>query len=132
MGRVRVAAPHHLNEEAIRLAIVERLPWIKKQRKQLLDANRQTERRMVSGETHYVWGERFRLDATREGRSNVSVQSKTLWLTSPAGSEHQRSQGDSRSVVSTAAQGRGTAATWPSGSGSSAWRPEGCRAPHED
>ena len=28
MGRVRVAAPERLSEEAIRLAVVERLPWI--------------------------------------------------------------------------------------------------------
>ena len=76
MGRVRVAAPHRLDEEAIRLAIVERLPWIKKQRRRLLNAERQTERQMVSGETHYVWGERYRLDASRVGRSNVSIQGK--------------------------------------------------------
>ena len=87
LGRVRVAAPHRLDEDAIRLAIVERLPWIKKQRKQLLSAERQTERRMISGETHYVWGERYRLDTSREGRSNVSVQANTLWLTAPAGSD---------------------------------------------
>ena len=44
MGRVRVAAPYRLNEDAIRLAIVQRLPWIKKQREQLQNADRQTDR----------------------------------------------------------------------------------------
>lgn len=83
VGRVRVAAPRRLGEDAIRLAIVQRLPWIKKQREQLLNADRQTERRMVSGETHYVWGERLRLDVSRHGRSRVSVAGKTLWLTTP-------------------------------------------------
>jgi len=84
VGRVRVAAPHRLDEDAIRLAIVQRLPWIKQQRKQLQDAERQTKRRMVSGETHYVWGERLRLDASRNGRASVSIAGKTLWLTAPA------------------------------------------------
>lgn len=83
VGRVRVAAPHRVDEDAIRLAVVQRLPWIKKQREQLQNADRQTERRMVSGETHYVWGERLRLDASRYGRSKVSVAGKTLWLTTP-------------------------------------------------
>ncbi|PPG40491.1 M48 family metallopeptidase [Pseudoclavibacter sp. RFBA6] len=83
VGRVRVAAPHRIGEDAIRLAIVQRLPWIKKQRVQLQNADRQTERHMVSGETHYVWGERLRLDASRNGRSRVSVAGKTLWLTTP-------------------------------------------------
>lgn len=83
VGRVRVAAPHRLGEDAIRLAIVQRLPWIKKQRVQLQNAERQTERHMVSGETHYVWGERLRLDTSRRGRSQVSIAGKTLWLTTP-------------------------------------------------
>lgn len=84
MGRLRVAAPHHLDDEAIRLAIIQRLPWIKKQRQQLQDADRQTERRMVSGESHYVWGERYRLDSSRVGRSGVKLVGKTLWLTAHA------------------------------------------------
>ncbi|WP_193128777.1 M48 family metallopeptidase [Gulosibacter sediminis] len=83
VGRVRVAAPHRIDEDTIRLAIVQRLPWIKKQREQLQNADRQTERRMISGETHYVWGERLRLDASRTGRSLVNVAGKTLWLTTP-------------------------------------------------
>lgn len=87
VGRVRVAAPHRLDEEAIRLAIIQRLPWIKRQRQQLQDADRQTERRMVSGETHYVWGERYRLDSSRVGRSSVKLVGKTLWLAAPAGTD---------------------------------------------
>ncbi len=61
IGRVRVAAPDRLDEDAIRLAVVQRLPWIKKQREQLQAAERQSEREMVTGESHYVWGQRLRL-----------------------------------------------------------------------
>ena len=56
VGRVRVAAPKRLDEEQIRLAIIQRLPWIKRQRRQLQDAARQSPREMVNGESHYVWG----------------------------------------------------------------------------
>ena len=35
LGRVRVAAPERLDEEQIRLAVIQRLPWIKRQRQQL-------------------------------------------------------------------------------------------------
>lgn len=91
VGRVRVAAPHRIDEDAIRLAVVQRLPWIKRQREQLRTAERQTERRMQSGETHYLWGQRLRLDSSRRGRSKVSVAGKTLWLTTPADySDEQR------------------------------------------
>jgi predicted metal-dependent hydrolase len=54
VGRVRVAAPRRLDEEQIRLAVIQRLPWIKKQRKQLQEATRQSPREMVTGESHYV------------------------------------------------------------------------------
>ena len=88
-GRVRVAAPTRMEDETIRLAIVQRLSWIKKQREQLQDADRQTERRMVSGETHYVWGERLRLDSSRIGQSSITVKGKTLWITAPEGSTNE-------------------------------------------
>src|ERR687890_114322 len=61
MGRVRVAAPKRLDDERVRLAIIQRLPWIKKQREQLRAVERQSEREMVTGESHYVWGIRHRL-----------------------------------------------------------------------
>ena len=69
VGRVRVAAPDRLDEEQIRLAVIQRLPWIKRQRKQLQDAIRQSPREMVTGESHYVWGARHRLKVLRTSRT---------------------------------------------------------------
>jgi predicted metal-dependent hydrolase len=64
VGRVRVAAPTRLDDEQVRLAVIQRLPWIKRQREQLQAAERQSEREMVSGESHYVWGRRHPSVAT--------------------------------------------------------------------
>lgn len=87
-GRVRVAAPQRTTEEAIRLAIVQRLPWIKRQREQFQNASRQTERNMVSGETHYVWGKRYLLDVSRSsGAFGVETKSNTLWVITPEGTD---------------------------------------------
>src|SRR3954471_13401857 len=61
LGRVRVAAPRRLDEDHIRLAVIQRLPWIKRKRDELRSAERQSNRKMVSGESHYVWGVRRRL-----------------------------------------------------------------------
>lgn len=75
-GRVRVAAPAALGDEQIRLAVIQRLPWIKRQRKQLREATRQSERGMVSGETHHVWGVGHRLVVIeRPGKSQIEVRS---------------------------------------------------------
>jgi predicted metal-dependent hydrolase len=82
LGRVRVAAPTRITEDAVRLAVVQRLPWIKKQREQLQNADRQTEREMVTGESHYVWGSRLRLDV-QTGRSKVTVSGSKLLLSAP-------------------------------------------------
>lgn len=87
VGRVRVAAPHRLDEDAIRLAIVQRLPWIRKQREQLQNAERQTQREMISGETHYVWGSRYQLDISHSGRIAIELKGNTLWLSAPAGTD---------------------------------------------
>ena len=100
VGRVRVAAPHRIDEDTIRLAIVQRLPWIKRQREQLQNAERQTKREMVSGETHYVWGERYRLDVSRtSGHYSVEPKGKTLWLVTPAGTDADGRAGSARSLV---------------------------------
>ncbi|MGA5898089.1 M48 family metallopeptidase [Streptomyces venetus] len=90
VGQVRVAAPKRLDDDTVRLAIVQRLPWIKQQRKRLRDAARQTEREMVSGESHYVWGRRYLLDVSREGRPEVSLEGKTLWVRTPKGSDAEQ------------------------------------------
>lgn len=74
LGRVRVAAPQRLDDDAIRLAVVQRLPWIKRQREQLRSAVRQSEREMVSGETHYVWGRRYRLNVIEDSKRYTTVQ----------------------------------------------------------
>ena len=60
-GRVRVAAPPQLDDDAIRLAIISRLSWVTKQRKRMLEQLRQTRRDLVDGETHYIWGRPYRL-----------------------------------------------------------------------
>jgi predicted metal-dependent hydrolase len=66
-GRVRVAAPPALDDEAVRLAVISRLSWIRKQRKQLQSQPRQTERDVVDGETHYAWGRKYRLRIVEDG-----------------------------------------------------------------
>lgn len=82
MGRVRVAAPDRLDEDTIRLAIVQRLPWIKKQRERLRAADRQSEREMIAGESHYFWGQRLRLELNETaGRPHVDVAGTKLRLT---------------------------------------------------
>lgn len=87
-GRVRVAAPDRLSEDQIRLAVIQRLPWIKRQRQQLHNADRQSAREMVTGESHYVSGVRRRLKVIEQpGRPRVEIDRDRLLLYVPEGTD---------------------------------------------
>ncbi len=62
-GRVRVAAPLHLDNDAVRAAVVSRLAWIRKKQAEFEKQIRQSQREFVSGESHYYRGRRYRLQA---------------------------------------------------------------------
>ncbi len=65
-GRVRVAAPLILSDEAVRLAVIEKLAWIKRQQTKFVEQPRQSQREMVNGESHYFQGQRYRLRVYEE------------------------------------------------------------------
>ena len=78
-GRVRVAAPLALNDEAVRLAIISRLGWIKRQRAKFEEQLRQSKREMVTGESHYFLGQRYRLRVlNHNGSPRVVVRNKSI------------------------------------------------------
>jgi predicted metal-dependent hydrolase len=66
-GRVRVAAPLRLDDDAVRLAIISRLGWIRRHQKAFLEQDRQSQREMLRGESHYFLGRRYRLDVKESG-----------------------------------------------------------------
>jgi len=73
-GRVRVSAPNNMNNEAIRIFIITKIGWIKKQQEKYKNQPRQCERQYVSGESIYLWGKRYRLEVVY---SNVCNEIKT-------------------------------------------------------
>lgn len=90
-GRVRVAAPVRLSDDAVRLAIVSRLGWIRRKQKAFVEQDRQAQREMVTGESHYFQGRRYLLDVIEEaGFPSVRLSGHTtmeLWV--PRGSDQQ-------------------------------------------
>ncbi len=60
-GRVRVAAPLVVSDEAVRLAVIDKLGWIRRQKAKFAEQPRQSQREMVNGESHYFLGQRYRL-----------------------------------------------------------------------
>src|ERR1043165_4697128 len=80
IGRVRVAAPLRLKPEAVRLAVVSRLGWIRRQQQRFQQQNRQSEREMITGKSHYYLGRRYRLDVhERAGAPSIDIPNGTIW-----------------------------------------------------
>jgi predicted metal-dependent hydrolase len=78
-GRVRVAAPLRVRDDAVRLAVIGKLGWIKKQQTRFAAQPRQSEREMVSGESHYFLGRRYRLRVVLHDGSNwVSLMGRSI------------------------------------------------------
>jgi len=61
-GKVRVTAPVAMQDDAIRVLLATRLGWINKQQARFKGQERQTPREYVSGESHYLFGKRYRLE----------------------------------------------------------------------
>ena len=77
-GRVRVAAPLRVSDKAVRLAVIGKLGWIKRQRARFESQPRQSEREMVSGESHYFLGQRYRLRVIhQDGVGKVVLRNKS-------------------------------------------------------
>ena len=79
-GKIRVATPLKLNDEAVRLAVISRLSWIKKQQQSFLKQPRQTKREMVSGESHYLFGKRYLLDVKYENTKHKIIKKHSKLL----------------------------------------------------
>lgn len=66
-GRVRVATPLVVSDDAVRLAVIDKLGWIRRQRAKFAAQPRQSQREMVNGESHYFLGQRYRLRVHEDG-----------------------------------------------------------------
>jgi len=60
-GRVRVSAPCGMDDRSLRLVVVARLDWIRRQRDHVAGAGADETARFRSGETHYLRGEAMTL-----------------------------------------------------------------------
>ncbi len=81
LGRVRIAAPHRMKLDTIRVFAISKLGWIEQQRKKVLAQQREAPRDFVERESHYVWGSRCLLSIIeRDQAPGVSLRHTKLLL----------------------------------------------------
>jgi predicted metal-dependent hydrolase len=80
-GHVRISAPEGMSLENIRAYAVSKIGWIRQQQSKLREQERTTPREYVDGESHYIWGKRYRLKVLESNDEvGVSIRGSILEL----------------------------------------------------
>jgi predicted metal-dependent hydrolase len=76
-GRVRIATPLNVTDEAVRLFAISKMAWIKKNQAKFKSQQRQPERRYITGESHYFRGQRYLMNiVNHSGNPKVVIRTK--------------------------------------------------------
>ena len=87
-GRVTLVAPSETRLEVARAYAISRLGWIRQQQEKFRSQARETPRRFIGRESHYVWGRRYLLSVTHhEAKPSVSLDHKRVTLAVRPGSD---------------------------------------------
>lgn len=93
-GRVTLVAPTATRLEVARAYAISRLGWIREQQQRLASQARETPRKYVNRESHYLWGRRHLLTIVHaDGKPFVRLDHKRLTLTVRPGSDPAKRAG---------------------------------------
>ncbi|MBW4049619.1 MAG: M48 family metallopeptidase [Proteobacteria bacterium] len=113
----RTLAPLRVNDDAVRLAVITRLGWIKRQQLRYRDQERQSRREYISGETHYWLGQRYRLHVLEhdEAAQVTICRNRRRELKLRSGSSAAQREKTFPQVVWAAVQSHGCRPCWING-----------------
>ena len=82
IGRVRLSAPLASDNEKIRLFIVSKIPWIRKNQRKFINKERQSQREYINRESHYFEGKRYllNLDIDPDNKNKVELKKTSIQL----------------------------------------------------
>jgi predicted metal-dependent hydrolase len=80
-GRVTLTAPSTTRIDVARAYAISKLAWIRQQQRQFENQARETPRKFIERESHYVWGRRHLMTVTyREGKPAISLDHRMITL----------------------------------------------------
>jgi len=90
-GRVTLVAPKNTRPEVARAYVISRLGWIRNQQCRLRAQARETPRKFVGRESHFLWGRRYLLTVREvDAKPSVRLSHRSITLTVRPGSSRDR------------------------------------------
>ena len=90
-GRVTLVAPSKTRLDVARAYAVSKLSWIRNQQTKLREQARETPRKFVERESHYLWGRRFLLTVVhRDAKPSVTHDHRRITLSVRPGSDQAK------------------------------------------
>lgn len=92
-GKVKVSAPLSMAPDTLRVFVISKLAWIKKQQSKLRAQQREAPREYLDRESHYVWGKRYLLKIEEaEAPPRIELKHNKLVLSVRPGASRERKQ----------------------------------------
>jgi len=80
-GKVRIAAPQHIDLDTLRVYALSKLPWIKKQQSKMRGQEREGAREFLNRESHFFKGKRYLLTIVEhDAPPKIELKHKTMFL----------------------------------------------------
>lgn len=90
-GRVSLVAPTGTRVEVARAYAISKLGWIRDQQAKLRGQQRETPRRFVTRESHYLWGRRYLLSVVeKDAKPAVRLNHRMITLSVRPGSDRSK------------------------------------------
>ena len=90
-GRVRVSAPINMSKDIIRVFVISKLEWIRKQQLKFCSQEREARREYIDRESQYVWGKRYLLKIEeRNINPKIELKRDKLVLLVRSGTSQER------------------------------------------
>ncbi|WP_256324917.1 M48 family metallopeptidase [Nitrosomonas sp. Nm132] len=92
-GRVKVSAPFNMTHDTLRVFVISKLAWIKKQQLKFRSQEREAPREYIDRESHYVWGKRYLLKIEEtEAPPKIELKHNKLVLSIRSETSQERKQ----------------------------------------
>ena len=92
-GKVKVSAPVSMTPDTVRVFVISKLGWIKKQQTKLQSQQREAPREYIDRESHFVWGKRYLLKLEeKDAPPSVELKHSKMILSVRPGTNRERKQ----------------------------------------